>query len=65
MVFLGLGAQIGCLGLGFSVDGVWSLWCVALWVLWVGALYIKITDNPGKKVVPESGPDILPIMTNC
>ena len=26
---LGLGSYIGFLGLGFSVDGVWGLWCGA------------------------------------
>ena len=37
---LGLGSWIGFLGLGFSVDGVWSLWCGAFWVLWGwGSLY--------------------------
>ena len=29
---LGLGSYIGFLGLGFSVDGVWGLWCGAFWV---------------------------------
>ena len=32
------------LGLGFSVDGVWGLWCVAFWVFRVGALYINIKE---------------------
>ena len=34
---LGLGSYIGFLGLGFSVDVVWGLWCGAFWVFWVGA----------------------------
>ena len=29
------GSYIGFLGLGFSVDGVWGLWCGAFWVFWV------------------------------
>ena len=36
----GWGLWIGFLGLGFSVDGVWGLWCGAFWVLWGwGSLY--------------------------
>ena len=45
----GLGSYIGFLGLGFSVDGVWGLWCGVFWVFWVGALYINKKNNPGKK----------------
>ena len=41
---LGLGSLIRFLGLGFSVDGVWGLWCGAFWVFWVGALYINIKE---------------------
>ena len=41
---LGLGSYIGFLGLGFSVDGVWGLWCGAFWVFWFGALYINIKE---------------------
>ena len=41
---LGLGSYIGFLGLGFSVDGFWGLWCGAFWVFWVGALYISIKE---------------------
>ena len=41
---LGLGSYIGFLGLGFSVDGVWGLWCGAFWFFWVGALYINIKE---------------------
>ena len=29
---LGLRSYIGFLGFGVSVDGVWGLWCGALWV---------------------------------
>ena len=44
---LGLGPWIGFLGLGFSVDGVWCLWCEAfLFFLGVGALgHRKITQG--------------------
>ena len=41
---LGLGSYIGFLGLGFSVDRVWGLWCGVFWVFWVGALYINIKE---------------------
>ena len=41
---LGLGSYIGFLGLGISVDGVWGLWCEAIWVFRVGALYININE---------------------
>ena len=41
---LGLGSYFGFLGLGFSVDGVWGLWCGAFWVFWDGALYINIKE---------------------
>ena len=41
---LGLGSYMGFLGLGFSVDGVWGLWCGAIWVFWVGALYMNIKE---------------------
>ena len=46
---LGLGSYIGFLGLGFSVDGVWGLWCGAFWDFWVGALYINIKELPWEK----------------
>ena len=49
MVVLGLGSYIGFLGLGLSVDGVWGLRCGAIWVCLVGALYINIKSNPGKR----------------
>ena len=39
MVVWGLGSKIGFLGLGFSVDWVWGLWCGAFWVfLGLGSL---------------------------
>ena len=41
---LGLRSSIGFLGLGFSVDGVWGLWCGAFWIFGVGALYINIKE---------------------
>ena len=41
---LGLESYIGFLGLGFSVDRVWGLWCGAFWAFWVGALYINIKE---------------------
>ena len=50
---LGLGSYFGFLRLGFSVDGVWGLWCGAFWVFLVGALYININNNPGKKMVRD------------
>ena len=31
---LGLWSWIGFVGLGFSFDGVWGLWCKAFWVFW-------------------------------
>ena len=31
MVVLGLGSWIGFLGMVFSVDRVWGLWCGAFW----------------------------------
>ena len=37
---LGLGSYIGFFGSGFSVDGVWGLWCGAFWVfLGWGSIY--------------------------
>ena len=41
---LGLESYMGFLGLGFSVDGVWGLWCGAFWVFGVGALYINMKE---------------------
>ena len=41
---LRLGSYFGVLGLGFSVDGVWGLWCGAFWFFWVGTLYINIKE---------------------
>ena len=43
LIYGGLGIAVfyGFLGLGFSVDGVWGLWCG---VFWVGALYINIKE---------------------
>ena len=47
---LGLGSYIWFLGLGFSVDGVWGLWCGALWVfLGWGTLYKHKRITLGKK----------------
>ena len=49
---LGLGSYIGFLGLGFSVDGVWGLWCGAFWVfLGWGSLYKHKRITLGKKMV--------------
>ena len=43
---LGLGSWIGFLGLGFSVDGVWYLWCGVIFVfLRVAALCINIEEK--------------------
>mgnify|MGYP001803522657 CR=1 FL=1 len=40
LIYDGLGLLVGVLdgglGLGFSVDGVWSLWCAAIWVSGLG-----------------------------
>ena len=41
---LGLGSYFGFVGLVFSVDGAWGLWCGAFWVFWVGAVYINIKE---------------------
>ena len=38
------GPYIGFLGLGFSVDEVFGLWCRAYWVFWVGTLFINIKE---------------------
>ena len=44
MVVLGFGVCVldWVFGLGFSVDGVWGLWCGAIWAFWVGTFYINI-----------------------
>ena len=47
----GVGVLDKVLRLGFSVDGVWSLWCRAFWILWVGAFYINIKALPWEKRV--------------
>ena len=46
------GFKVGVLdwvvAVGFSVDGVWGLWCGAFWVFRLGlSIY---TDKPGKKM---------------
>ena len=41
---VGLGSYIGFLGFGFSVDGVWGLWCGVFGVFWDEALYINIKE---------------------
>ena len=51
---LGVGSYIGFLGLGISVDGVWGLWYRAFWLFWVGALYIKIKEQPWEKMVHQN-----------
>ena len=48
------GSWIGLLGLRFSVDGVWGLWCGAFWILGVGTLYINIDEKPWEKPLPLS-----------
>ena len=47
----------GFLGLGFSVDGVWGLWCGAFWVFlgWC-SLYKHKRINLGKKMVRYQPP---------
>ena len=41
---LGFGSLSGFWGFRFSVDGICGLWCGALWVCGVGALYINIEE---------------------
>ena len=37
--------MVGFLGFGFSVDGVWGLWCGAFWGFFgVEVLYINIEE---------------------
>ena len=38
------GLGLGVLGLGFSADGVWGLWCGAFWDFWVWALKMNIEE---------------------
>ena len=45
---LGLWFWNGYLGLRISVDMVWGLWCGALWIFGVGALYKNIEEQPWK-----------------
>ena len=40
----GVGVLYWFFVLGFSVDGVWGLWCGAFWACWVGALYMNIKE---------------------
>ena len=51
---LGLGSWIGFSGLGFSVDGVWGLWCWAFMVLWDWwSQYKHRRINLGKKIASQ------------
>ena len=44
LIYGGLGFGFGFLGLGFSVDLVWGLWCGAFLAFCVSALYINIKE---------------------
>ena len=44
LLIYGLRSSIRFLGSGFSVAGVWALWCVAFWVYGVGALDIDMKE---------------------
>ena len=40
VILVGLGSWIRFVGLGFSFDWIWGLWCRAFWVFWgLGSLY--------------------------
>ena len=45
----GVGSFMGVLGWGFSVAGVWGLWCEAFWIFRAGALYINIKEQTWEK----------------
>ena len=48
------GFGVGVLGLGYCVNGVWSLWCGALWIFWGwGSLYKHIRITFRVKIVPS------------
>ena len=50
LLFLLIYGGFGFLGLGFSVVGVWGLWCEAFWVFWGwGSLYNHKGIILGKK----------------